>query len=85
VTLANPLKANWLANRKQKNDRVDAKKLARFLRMGEVPESYVPPEELRKCRALARGRRELTNKQTDFQTEVHALLDQQGITHEGSL
>ena len=34
----------------------------------------------RKC-----GRKELTNKQTDFQNEVHALLDQQGITHEGSL
>jgi transposase len=85
VTLANPLKANWLANQKQKNDRVDAKKLARFLRMGEVPESYVPPEELRKDRALARGRKKLTNKQTDFKNEVHALLDQQGITHQGSL
>ncbi|WP_080503439.1 IS110 family transposase [Halococcus thailandensis] len=85
VTLANPLKANWLANQKQKNDRVDAKKLARFLRMDEVPESYVPPEELRKYRALARGRKKLTNKKNDFQNEVHALLDQQGITHTGSL
>jgi transposase len=85
VTLANPLKANWLANQKQKNDRVDAKKLARFLRMNEVPESYVPPKELRKYRTLARGRKKLTNKQNDFQNEVHALLDQQGITHTGSL
>jgi len=35
--------------------------------------------------ARKRGRKELTNKQTDFQNEVHALLDQQEITHEGSL
>jgi transposase len=53
--------------------------------MGEVPESYVPPDELRKYRALARGRKKLTNKQTDFKNEVNALLDQQGITHTGSL
>lgn len=65
VTLANPLKASWLANQKQKNDRVDAKQLARFLRIGEVPESYVPPKELRKYRALARGRKKFTeNSQT---------------------
>ena len=85
VTLANPLKASWLGGQKQKNDRVDAKKLARFLRMNEVPESYVPPEDLRKYRALARGRKKFMDKKTDFRNEVHALLDQQGITHTGSL
>ena len=51
VTLANPAKADWLENQKQKNDRKDAKNLARFLRLGEVPESYVPPEEFRRHRA----------------------------------
>jgi transposase len=85
VTLANPLKASWLANQKQKNDRVDAKQLARFLRMEEVPESYVPPKELREYRALARGRKKLMDKRTDFKNEVKALLDQNGVTYSGSL
>ena len=85
VTLANPVKADWLAGQKQKNDRVDAKQLARFLRLGEVPESYVPSKEFRKYRALARGRKKLVNKRTDFKNEVSALLDQNGITFEGKL
>jgi transposase len=85
VTLANPVKADWLAGQKQKNDRVDAKQLARFLRLDEVPESYVPSKEFRKYRALARGRKKLVNKRTDFKNEVTALLDQNGIAFDGKL
>jgi transposase len=85
VTLANPAKADWLDSQKQKNDRKDAKNLARFLRMNEIPESYVPPIELRKHRELARGRKKFMDKRTDFKNEVNSLLDQQGITYSGSL
>jgi transposase len=85
VTLANPVKADWLAGQKQKNDRVDAKQLARFLRLNEVPESYVPSRKLRRCRALARGRKKLVNKRTDFKNEVSALLDQTGNVYDGKL
>jgi transposase len=85
VTLANPAKADWLANQKQKDDRKDAKNLARFLRMNEIPESYVPPTNFRKYRQLARGRKKFMDKRTDFKNEVHALLDQNGVTHSGSL
>ncbi len=55
MTLANPAKTDWLEDQKQKNDRKDAKNLDRYLRLGEVPESYVPPEEYRRYRALARS------------------------------
>ena len=85
VTLANPAQADWLDEQTQKNDRKDAKNLARYLRMGEVPESYVPPTEFREYRALARGRKKFVDKRSDFKNEVNALLDQAGITHEGSL
>jgi transposase len=85
VTLANPMKADWLDNQKQKNDRKDAKNLARFLRMNEIPESYVPPTNFRKYRALARGRKKFMDKRTDFKNEVNSLLDQQGITYSRSL
>jgi transposase len=85
VTLANPAQADWLEDQIQKNDRKDAKNLARFLRMGEVPESYVPPEEYRRYRALARGRKKLVDKRSDFKNEVNSLLDQNGVTYDGSL
>jgi transposase len=85
VTLANPSKADWLDGQKQKNDRKDAKNLARFLRMNEIPESYVPPKNFRRYRELARGRKKFMDKRTDFKNEVNSLLDQQGITYSGSL
>lgn len=53
VTLANPSKADWLDSQKQKNDRKDAKNLARFLRMNESPESYVPPMNFFRPRACS--------------------------------
>ena len=66
VTLANPAQADWLDSQIQKNDRKDAKNLARYLRMGEIPESYVPPTEFREYRALARGRKKFVDKRSDF-------------------
>jgi len=47
-------------------------------------ESYVPPEEIRKRRALARGRKKFVERRTDCKNEVHALLDQNGVTISGS-
>jgi transposase len=85
VTLANPAQADWLDSQIQKNDRKDAKNLVRYLRMGEIPESYVPPTEFREYRALARGRKKFVDKRSDFKNEVNALLDQDGITYDGSL
>lgn len=54
------------------------------MRVDIVAESYVPPDELRKDRAPARGRKKF-EKRTDCKKEVHAILDQNEITHEGSL
>jgi transposase len=53
--------------------------------MNEIPESYVPPIELREHRQLARGRKKFMDKRTDFKNEVNALLDQNGVTYSGSL
>lgn len=53
--------------------------------MNDVPESYVPLEEYRRYRALARGRKKFLVKRDDFKDEVNSLLDQNGITYDGSL
>ena len=47
-----------------------------------VAQSYVPPKELRERRALVRGRKRLVEKRTDFKNEVHALLDQHGVSYD---
>jgi len=85
ITLVNPGQAPWLTRQKQKTDRKDAKNLARYLQLGEVPESNVPPKEVRQMRSLARGRKKFVDKRSDFKNEVTALLDQNGIGYDGSL
>jgi transposase len=85
VTLANPLELAWIANSRQKTDEIDATKLAQLHRAELVPESYVPPEEIRAYRALTRGREKLVDERTRWKNEVHALLDQHGIQYGGKL
>jgi len=85
VTLANPLELAWIANSRQKNDKIDAEKLAKLHRSNIVPESYVPPEEIREHRALTRGREKLVDERTKWKNEVHAVLDQHGIQYGGRL
>lgn len=50
-----------------------------------MPESYVPPEQIREDRALTRGRSRLVDDRTKWKNEVHALLDQHGVTYDGEL
>ena len=49
VTVAHPKKINQIVDTDKKTDRVDAKELARMLRLNSVPESYVPTEEVREA------------------------------------
>lgn len=80
VVVAHPAKTKAIGAAKLKNDLLDAKLLAQLRQAGMIAQSYVPPEEIRERRALTRGRKQLVKKRTDFKNEVHALLDQEGIT-----
>lgn len=85
VTVVDPRQTRWIADSSKKTDRIDAKKLANLLRVGMVAESYVPPPEIRKRRALVRGRKKFVEQRTACKNEIHALLDQNGISYDGSL
>jgi transposase len=82
VTVAHPGKLTLIAQSDKKTDRVDAKELARLLRLGSVPESHVPSEEVRECRALVRGRQTLVEERTMFVNKIHGLLEDVGIAEE---
>ena len=51
-------------------------------RLNSVPESYVPTEEVREARALARGRQTLAENRTKYANKVHGLLSDHGITED---
>jgi len=80
VTVAHPKELNQIADTDKKTDRVDAKELARMVRLNSVPESYVPTDEIREARALVRGRQTLVENRTKYANKVHGLLSDHGIT-----
>jgi transposase len=82
VTVAHPKELNQIANSDKKTDRVDAKELARMVRLNSVPESYVPTDEVREARALVRGRQTLVENRTKYANKIHGLLSDHGITED---
>jgi transposase len=80
VVVGHPPKLKAIAQTDKKTDRVDAKELSRLLWLGSVPESYVPTDEIRECRALVRGRISLLEERTSFANKIHSLLLDNGIT-----
>jgi transposase len=82
VTVAHPKELNQIANSDKKTDRVDAKELARMVRLSSVPESYVPTDEVREARALVRGRQTLVENRTKYANKIHGLLSDHGITED---
>jgi transposase len=82
VMFAHPKELTQIADTDKKTDRVDAKELARMLRLSSVPESYVPTDEVREARALVRGRQSLVEDRTKYANKIHGVLSDHGITRD---
>ncbi len=66
--------------RRNRNDRVDARKLARNLRNGELTPLYVPTRKALEERTLVRTRSQFVKKQTRCKNQIKALLSMYGET-----
>jgi transposase len=66
--------------RRNRTDRVDARKLARALRADELKAVYVPSRAAQEDRNLVRSRQQLVKKQTRCKNQIKALLACYGIT-----
>jgi len=82
VAVAHPKELTQIAQSDKKTDRVDAKELARMVRLNSVPESYVPTDEVREARALVRGRQTLVENRIKYANKIHGLLSDHGITED---
>ena len=78
VVLAHPLKLKALTSGRAKTDRNDAEMLAELLRINAVPESYVPPKDIRELRELTRHRSSLVSESTTLKNKIHAELAMKG-------
>ena len=75
------------SNRRQKNDRLDAERLARKLAAHHVdplPEAWFPPPEIRALRLRARQRCWLALLRTQAKNHMQSLLQMQGLLPPGS-
>jgi transposase len=79
VHLAHPLGVKGFDNRRVKNDLRDATLLADLLRMGSLPESWIPPHSTRELRELVRYRHKLSQLRTGLKNQVHAVLGKEGV------
>ena len=79
VVVAHPGQLRLIFRSKRKNDRVDAEKLAKLLFLDEVPEVYVPSQDVRAWRQLIQFRIRLIGKRTRAKNCCRALLRSLGI------
>lgn len=74
VVVAHPGQLRLIFRSKQKNDRVDAEKLAKLLYLDEVPPVYVPSVQVRSWRAIIEHRQKLLQERVRTKNQLRALL-----------
>jgi len=73
VMLVNPQHVKALAGRK--TDRIDSRRLARFLERGELVGSFIPPRPIRELRDLTRSRIHLVEEVNRVKNRISALCE----------
>ena len=65
--------------KRNKNNKVDCRKLAKSLSNGDLEAIYVPHRDDLENRSLIRSRKNLVKQQTRFKNRIKAMLNQYGI------
>jgi transposase len=87
LTVSNPHKMTWIYRTSKKNDRVDCRKQAVLLSIGEVPQVHIPSLPVRQWRATIQQRRGIVNRIVSIKNRIRALLKANGLAqseHKGS-
>ena len=79
VVLVDAYRFAVISRSKKKTDRHDAKALARFLKLGWLPEVSVPRQEIRQLRQLFHARESLIEVTTKLKNMGHAALTRNGL------
>jgi len=78
IKIANPTKMTWIYRTTKKNDRIDARKMAILMSIGELPCVYMPDKEVRQWRQTILHRRKIVNKVVQVKNRIRATLKSQG-------
>lgn len=80
IRVAHPAHLRAIFKARVKNDRVDARKLAKLLYLDEVPEIHVPTKPAREWRVLIEHRRRLVDKRTAAKNALRSILRGEAMT-----
>jgi len=83
IKVANPSKMTWIYRTAKKNDRIDARKMAVLLSIGEIPEVYMPSKEVRQWRETILHRKKIVCKVVQVKNRIRATLKSQGYSKAG--
>jgi transposase len=78
IAVCNPTKATWIFRTKKKTDRIDARKLAVLLSIGELPTVHVPNKEVRQWRQIILHRRNTVKDVCRIKNRIRAILKSVG-------
>ena len=88
IKVANPDKMTWIypsslklrrtGRTTKKNDRIDARKMAVLLSIGEIPSVHMPGKEVRQWRMIISHRKKLLAGLVTAKNRIRALLKSQG-------
>ena len=78
IKVVNPTKATWIYRTAKKNDRIDARKMAVLMSIGELPTVYMPSKEVRQWRQAILQRRKIINEVVQSKNRIRASLKSQG-------
>lgn len=79
VAVVDTYRFGVIAKSKKKTDKADAAALARFLKLGWLPEVPVPSEQVRTLRQLLQARETLVSMRTKLKNMAHAAFSRNGI------
>jgi len=80
IKVANPSKMTWIYRTAKKNDRIDARKMAVLLSIGEIPEVYMPSREVRQWRETILHRKKIVCKVVQVKNRIRATFKSQGYS-----
>ena len=87
ITVSNPSKMTWIYRTAKKTDRIDARKQAVLLSIGEIPAVHMPSRQVRQWRNTILHRRKIVSRITAIKNRIRAVLKSVGFTkvlHRGS-
>jgi transposase len=79
VVVVDTYRLGVVAKSKKKTDKADATALARFLKLGWLPEVPVPSEQVRVLRQLLQARETLVSMRTKLKNMAHAAFARNGV------